>query len=341
MTLISELKKELINNTEALIEVLEHYKYYNIKKHGNYISFGRDEESSSKAIVIYLTNNDRILVKDFPLNIDDQDIFTYIIQQRNVRFKDVLNTIKKALGITSLEIHYKPKTVFGGWYDKIKPKKDMNDDYKTYPDMILENYEPVGNLRFLRDNISLETQRFFGIRFDPLEEGIIIPIRNEIGSLMGIKLRRNYDDENDRYKYYFVLNCKESLTLYGYYENYEYLINNTVYIFEAEKSVMQCHSYGIRNCVALGSGSISGKQVELLLQLNPKKVVFLHDNSYEKESIFKNIKAVKNYSPFYDIPVGYWDYTLGNYPEKCSPSDLGMDKLNYIIQNEVVMYEEV
>lgn len=337
MTFVAEIKQRLINDTDALIEVLEHYGYCHIKQYSSYISFGRDEDSSPKAIVIYTVDNDSILVKDYPLNINDQDIFSYIINQRHVEFKDVLKTVKKVLGITKFCTNdYKPKTAFGGWYEKIKPTKPMEEEYKTYPDMILENYEDVGNLRFLKDNISLETQQFFGIRFDIEDDGIVIPIRDESGNLMGIKLRKNSNNDGDLPKYYYKLRCKESLTLYGYYENYIYLNNNDIYVFEAEKSVMQCYSYGVRNCVALGSGTVSEKQVKLLLQLNPKKIVLLHDNNYDKKSILKNMESIRNYSRFSKIPIGYWEYTRGDYPEKCSPSDLGLNKLNYIIENEVV-----
>lgn len=336
MTIISEIKKTLINDTDALSKVLEHYGYCNIKQHSSYISFGRNEDTSPKSIVIYTTNNDNIYVKDYPLNIDNQDIFAYITKQKHVEFIDVLNTIKKALGINSYEKYYcKPKkTAFGGWYAKIKERNAV-EEWVTYPESILNKYERVGNIKFLRDHISLETQKYFQIGYDAQEEGITIPIKNEVGSLIGVKIRSNTN--NGKYKYYYLIKCKESQTLFGYYQNYKYLFNNTIYIFEAEKSVMQCHSYGIRNAVALGSGSISDKQIELILQLNPKKVIFLHDNNYELEAIQKNINKLKSYSRFYkQLLVGYWDYTKSDYPEKCSPSDLGIDILNNIIQNEIV-----
>ena len=82
--------------------------------------------------------------------------------------------------------------------------------------------------------------------------------------------------------------------LYGYSHNYSILTNGIVYIFEAEKSVMQCYTYGIRNCVALGSGTISKKQCQMILELNPKKVIFMHDAGFELESIEQKYYAVKN-----------------------------------------------
>lgn len=128
-----------------------------------------------------------------------------------------------------------------------------------------------------------------------------------------------------------------SQTLYGYSQNYNYLVNNVIYIFESEKAVMQCFSYGVRNCVALGSGSISHKQVRMLLELNPKKIIFMHDVGYDVENILRNINIVKNYSRFSEVELGYWDYFDRLYDDKVSASDLGKKELLRIIDTEIKM----
>jgi hypothetical protein len=110
-----------------------------------------------------------------------------------------------------------------------------------------------------------------------------------------------------------------------------------VLIFESEKSVMQCYSYGIRNCVALGSGSISQEQVQMLFELNPKKIIFMHDTGFKLESILRNIRMIKNYSRFSEIQLGYWDYFDRLYEDKVSASDLGKKELLRIINDEIKM----
>ena len=154
---------------------------------------------------------------------------------------------------------------------------------------------------------------------------------------MGIKERFNYDVSDGEMKYFYAVPCSMSQTLFGYSQNYEFLVDNTIYIFEAEKSVMQCFSYGIRNSVALGSGSISIQQIKMLLELNPKKIIFLHDSGYGLENIMRNIDMVKNYSRFTEINLGYWNYFGRGYKDKVSPSDLGKERLKYILQNEIKM----
>ena len=181
------------------------------------------------------------------------------------------------------------------------------------------------------------SSKFFDIRYDVESQGIVIPIHNQLGQLMGAKVRCNYEVEDGEMKYYYLIPCAMSQTLYGYSQNYNYLVGNIVYIFESEKSVMQCHSYGIRNCVALGSGSISMKQVQMIYELNPKKIIFMHDAGFDLENIMRNVSMIQKYSRFSEVEIGYWNFFDKEYENKVSPSDLGKKKLEQIIDNEIVM----
>lgn len=332
--MLADVKRELINHPDKLKDVLEHFGYCNIVIRPKYISFGRDEKSSKKSIVINLENNEYLYTIDYARNIR-KDIFSYIIEQRKVEFIDVLNEIRHALGITDYYDFFDNKGIFGGFYEKIRKRR--TNKVNTYDDSILNCYVNCGNTKFLADNISLLSQKFFDIRYDIESQGIVIPIRNQFGQLMGVKERFNYDVADGEMKYFYAVPCSMSQTLFGYSQNYEFLVDNTIYIFEAEKSCMQCFSYGIRNCVSLGSGSISIQQVKMLLELNPKKIIFLHDVGYGLENIMRNINMVKNYSRFTEIELGYWSYFERGYKDKVSPSDLGKECLENILQNEITM----
>ena len=272
--MLKEIKKELLDNPEKLEELLEYFNFYNIHIHQSYISFGRAIDSSKKSIAIRLEKNDYLYVSDYARNIN-QDLFTYISEQRLVDFKDIISIVRKILKIDDFSIFREPQGIFGGFYEKIRKKNEYT--CRTYDESILNKYVALANMRFIRDNITIDAQQFFNIRYDVESQGIVIPIYNQVGELMGVKVRCNYDVRDGEMKYYYLIPCQMSQTLYGYSQNYNYLVNNVIYIFESEKSVMQCYSYGIRNCVALGSGSISRKQVRMLLELNPKKIIFMHD----------------------------------------------------------------
>lgn len=332
--MLADIKKELINHPDKLKDVLEHFGYCNIVIRPKYISFGRDEKSSKKSIVINLENNEYLYTIDYARNIR-KDIFSYIIEQRKVEFIDVLNEVRHALGITDYYDFFDSKGIFGGFYEKIRKRR--TNKVNTYDDSILDYYVNCGNTRFLADNISLLSQKFFSIKYDVESQGIVIPIRNQFGQLMGVKERFNYDVPDGEMKYFYAVPCSMSQTLFGYSQNYEFLVDNTIYIFEAEKSCMQCYSYGIRNCVSLGSGSISIQQVKMLLELNPKRIIFLHDVGYGLENIMRNIDMVKNYSRFTEVELGYWSYFGRGYENKVSPSDLGKECLENILQNEITM----
>lgn len=331
--MLEDIKKELISHPEKLKDVLEHYDYHNIVIHNTYMSFGRSEESSKKSIVIRLKDNDFIWVTDYAKNIG-KDLFAYIIDQRKVEFSHVLNTVKNVLGITDYYDFFDSKRcVFGGFYEKIR-KKNLQK-INVYDESILKDYQRCGNLRFVKDNISLESQKFFNIRYDVESQGIVIPIYDQIGQLMGAKVRCNYEVADGEMKYYYLLPCQASQTLYGYAQNYNNLVGNTVYIGESEKFVMQCYTYGIRNCVGLGSGTISLKQIQMLLELKPTALVFMHDVGYGLENIMRNINMVQSYSRFSEIKLGYWDFFDKGYADKLSPSDLGKNQLLRIIRDEI------
>lgn len=332
--MLKEIKKELLDNPEKLEELLEYFNFYNIHIHQSYISFGRAIDSSKKSIAIRLEKNDYLYVSDYARNIN-QDLFTYISEQRLVDFKDIISVVRKILKIDDFSIFREPQGIFGGFYEKIRKKNEYT--CRTYDESILNKYVALANMRFIRDNITIDAQQFFNIRYDVESQGIVIPIYNQVGELMGVKVRCNYDVQDGEMKYYYLIPCQMSQTLYGYSQNYNYLVNNVIYIFESEKSVMQCYSYGIRNCVALGSGSISRKQVQMLFELNPQKIIFMHDVGFDLENILRNINIVKSYSRFSEVELGYWDFFDRLYDNKVSASDLGKKELLRIMNTEIKM----
>lgn len=100
---------------------------------------------------------------------------------------------------------------------------------------------------------------------------------------------------------------------------------------------MQCYSYGYRNAVALMSGSLSVQQARLLVELHPIKVIFLHDQGYELDNIKRNVEVLRHYSKFTEFEIGYWDWTKSYYAPKVSASDMGKEKFEYIINNEILI----
>lgn len=337
--MLSYIKEKLLSEPELIEQLLEHYGYANIKNHKSYISFGRSQDSSPKSITIYLHDNPNLIVKDWSKNIS-ADIFNYIIKTCSVSFKEVISEAKRLVCIDGYYYGEQRSTApFGGFYKDIKNRKRV--EIKTYDESILNKYVACGNRRFLDDGISLEAQRYFGIGYSVVDQAITIPLYTEDGNIFAVKCRINKNPEDSESKYYYLYPGMASQSLYGYSHNYGYLESaDVIYAVESEKGVLQAWSCGYKNFVGLGSGSISRKQVQMLLALSPKKIVFLHDVGFSLDSIMRNIKMIKGYSRMREIELGYWNYFGKDYEDKISATDMGKDKLDYILENEIKFVEE-
>ena len=98
-----------------------------------------------------------------------------------------------------------------------------------------------------------------------------------------------------------------SKTLFGYSNNYSEMYGKTVLVFESEKSVLQCASYGYHNAVALGSNSLSEYQAKMILSLNPQRVIFMLDNDLPIENTKRDIEVLRNVSTMRDFQISYFD----------------------------------
>ena len=335
--MLDEILKKLSENPEAIVELLEHYECGKIKVNTREVRFARDDRPESGLnISIRLVNNDACFVKDFARS-EANNIVSWLCKEKNVKFKDVLVTIKRILHLSD---DWRPQSnkreIFGGVYSRIINKTKPQP--KVYNESILNNYLKVGNTRFLKDHLSLESQRRFEIMYNVETDRIVIPIRNTFGDLCGTKCRRNYDTDNeDDPKYIFEYPCQKSLILYGAYQNYPWLYgSDKIFIFEAEKSVIAADSYGYQNAVSIMGNTLSEYQAKELLSLNAKEYIFLLDEGLDLDITFQNAKILKDCAVMRDIQISYFDWTSSlSVGEKESPTDGGMESFKYIINNEL------
>lgn len=330
--MIQEIKKQLLENPENICTLLEEFDFAHITLKRNEIRFARNS---------YGGPNIRIRLNDEYLNVTDYvnsihtDIISYIIKEKHTDFRSVLSAIKRILNLSDDWRPQSRRLIFGGVYEHIIHMADSSP--KTYDESILDEYLKVPNERFQRDNISLEAQMKFGIGYDVGTDRITIPIRDQHGSLMGIKGRRNYETDNEEDpKYLYLVPCQMSKTLFGYSTNYSSMYGRTVMIFESEKSVLQCASYGYHNAVALGSNSLSEYQAKMILSLNPQKVIFMLDSDLPLENTKRNIDMLRSVAIMRDLQINYFDWTeCLELPAKASPSDEGKEVFEYILAENI------
>ena len=330
-----EVKEKLLEQPESIEHILDTFGFSRIRRGHREIRCAFEEGMNPTAVVIRLQDNENLFVKDYERNLS-YDFINYLVKSKDIPFKDVMNVIKQELHLDSI-YNYKRKTsLFGGIYDKIsRPNGEIA--VTTYPEEILEQYGNTPNLLWLKDGISLSTQRKWGVGYCVESQRITLPIRTSTSELMGIKGRCNYEPDEYEAKYlYLTPSCPMSQTLFGYSENYSSLYENDVVVLESEKSVLKLDSWQYNNAVAIGSNSLSPTQAKLLLSLNPKSVTFLLDKSLPLENTKRNAELLKTFCTMRQIKIRYWNWE-GNITlsDKSAPCDDSKEEFEYIMRHEI------
>lgn len=335
---ISDIKERLLEEPQKITELLEHYGFERISLRHNEIRCARDHEGGPN-IAMRLQDNPWCNVADFARGYKG-DVFSFIAQEKNVTFREVLQTTKKILNLDDYWEPRRTRHLFGGIYSRISKQSECNP--KTYDENILAPYQPCGNLLWLKDNITLEAQRFYDVHFDTVENSIIFPWRDCYGSIIAVKSRHNGEPPEGMSKYWYPVGGNISASLFNYSNCYEHLYNNDVYIFESEKSCMIAWGRGIKNTVAIGSNSLSPAQCKLLLQLQPKTIYLMLDSDLDLSETKKNADLIKKYAPMRAVSIKFWNWCdnldLGS---KASPMDGTIEDWYYILENEIEPIENL
>lgn len=286
------------------------------------------------AVVIRLQNNENLFVKDYERNLS-LDFINYLVKSKDIPFKDVMNAIKQELHLESIYNYKRKKGLFGGLYDRLsRPNGEI--DVATYPEEVLKEYGNTPNLLWLKDGISLETQRKWGVGYDTASQRITLPIRTSTNEVMAVKGRANFELAEFEPKYLYLIQGWMSQTLFGYSENYSTLYEGDVIVVESEKSVLKLDSWGYNNVVALGSNSLSPAQAKLIVSLNPKSVTFMLDKSLPLKNTKANVDMLKNFCVMRQIEIKFWDWTDNiTLDDKSAPCDDTRDEFEYIYENEI------
>lgn len=195
-------------------------------------------------------------------------------------------------------------------------------------DIILNRYIFDKNVLqiWVKEGISYETMQKYKIRYDPINNAIIIPNYDIDGRLIGVRGRFLAEDSEVKYKpiVYGKTLCSHpsSMSLYGIHLTKQAIAKTkTAIIFEAEKSVMMMDTiYGEKNCsVATLGKNLSSQQIKLLLQLGVQEVMLAYDADYTDYTSM-DIKR-KEYIRIASVLKTYFNVSV--------LMDLDFDKLGY------------
>lgn len=326
--MIEAIKEMLIQSPDAIATLLKQNGFAHIALHTNEIRFARSEDGGPN-IRIKLENNNNVTVTDFVLNVS-KDIIAYIMLERGLSFPDVIKQIKNILGINDNSFSYLPKRkgLFGDVYKNVRSK--VKEELTIYPESMLDQYQQYGNSLWLKDNISLESQRFWGVRYCVESQRIILPVRSESGELCGIKGRLNGDTEDGEPKYLYMVPTTASLTLFGYSDNYAHMYGKSVIVTESEKSNLQAYTYGNRSCVGLGGSLISERQAKLIMMTQPKEIIVATDKGLDKRCMDRNINTMIAFCKLTDTKIYVWE-PGDDIPDKSSPTDNGKQEFEAML----------
>ena len=329
-----EIKDYLLHNTDKLKDLLENLECANISdRHHGEIRCAKEEGSNPTSIRIKL--NENLSFSCYSDGIGG-DIFTLVGWKLGHKddfpknFKYVCNFLNINGTFKKIE---KPK-IFGGIFEEIHKEKynPLSNEMTIYPLEILDDYEQIPNQLFLKDGISIETQIKYKIGYDWWSHRLIIPEFNCEGELIGITGRYNgYDFEDyGQAKYFPIIEFEKSKILFGYSQNYNHLINNHVWLFESQKSVMRMDSNKVYNCLALGGRFISPIQLRYIQNLSPKSIILALDEGLDEEESIKTCQQLLSKNIFNQYKVGYLydnNHEFLKEGSKDSPADLPIEEL--------------
>ena len=327
---MNELKEYLKNNPNEIKDILKYYGYHSINITNKEIRCAKKTSNNPSTVRIKL--NDNLSATDFATSYNG-DLFSLISTHVGLKYGVILKSVKTMLG-GKIEGSYQPEeeVLFDGFFDSLYIPYELEEEEVTYDESILEEYNSGYKWfkRFADDGILPSSQVKFNIGFSEENNRITIPHYNEHGEIIGVMGRIDLDsDEITNFKYLPLIPLPKHKYLYGLYQNKEYIKESKeVYIFEAEKSVLQCDSFGVHNTTALGGNQISTTQVEQLLKLGISEIVLCMDEGLMIDAIKRDIQTIKSCCFMRDIKIKVMIDKENKYlpkESKCSPSDKGKE----------------
>jgi DNA primase len=332
------LKEHILDNNlvpDILVEIGCHH----VRVRSDMVQAANPDGDNPTAICIYLNENlttlnytRQILPSGQTRTTDIMDLVSY------VRSCSFFETIKWLCGFCGIDYYADEEEVpeslqvlqFLNQMNKecVDDEEDMTP-LKPINPKVLDYYLSVGNIMFEKDGISLSTQHFFNLGYDPQTNRLTIPIYSEIGHLVGVKGRIFQEElEEGQNKYLYLFKTNKSKILFGLDKNLDNIIRQgKVYVTESEKGVMQLYDMGYYG-VATGGSKISKYQIQMLTRLGVQ-IIFAYDKDIEEDELKNIAEQFVEGVPVYAILDR--DNILN---EKESPSD-DVSKWLHLVQNNI------
>ena len=290
-----EILKEHILENNFIPTILEELGCHHIRKRDGYFQCANPDGDNVTAVCVY--ENTNLTTINYTRDISNgknihTDLISLVEFYKNETFPyavkwicDVLDIdyysnldedLPKSLQLTKMLVEMQ----------SVDTESETEKPLKPISEKILSYFKPYVNDMFNEDGVSYETQAEFEIGYDEFTNRITIPIRDDLGNLVGVKARYFYRQvPEDEQKFMYIEKCARSQILYGLYKTINFIKKaQRVFVTEAEKGVQQLYDKGYFEAVATGGSKISKSQIDKLTRLCVP-IIFVFDKDITKEEL--------------------------------------------------------
>ena len=321
-----EILKEHILENNFIPTILEELGCHHIRKKDGYFQCANPDGDNVTAVCVY--ENTNLTTINYTRDISNgknihTDLISLVEFYKNETFPyavkwicDVLDIdyysnldedLPKSLQLTKMLVEMQ----------SVDTEAETEKPLKPIPEKILSYFKPYVNDMFCEDGVGYDTQVEFEIGYDEFTNRITIPIRDDLGNLVGVKARYFYRQvPEDEQKFMYIEKCARSQILYGLYKTINFIKRaQRVFVTEAEKGVQQLYDKGYFEAVATGGSKISKNQIDKLTRLCVP-IIFVFDKDITKEELDNIASRFIDGTEVYALID-----TIGILNEKESPTD--------------------
>lgn len=293
------------------------------------------------------------------------DIFTLLQKMYKLRDKDI--TLYDAIQICNLDVDEVENLENDP--DHIANNEDLvrlqslnnivlpnldNDEltFRKYDKKVLRHFsfDYDGLMPWIKEGMTVDALQRFNIKYDVVQNAIIIPNYDYYGNLIGIRARyfNPEDIKKGKYRPVYIDNTLYShptgRTFYGIFENHRNIEKRHIcIIFEGEKSTILYGSiYGNDQNIALSTlgQNITRDHIQYLLKMGVRDVILAYDADYEDQKQFNEIEEKYRakahiLEPYFN--VSYLMDDDGDLNYKDSPIDKGKEIFEKLLQQRRIL----
>lgn len=290
---IESLKENILEN-DLIPVVLEEVGCHHIRHRDGFYQCANPDGDNTTAVCVYENTNLTTInyTRDITNGRKGSDLISLVEFYKNETFP---HAIKWICDVLDIDYYSNPEDELPESLKLTKMLLDLQENdnveeeekpLKPISEIILSYYKPYVNNMFLEDNVGYDTQLEFEIGYDEESNRITIPIRDDLGNLVGVKARYFYREvPEDTMKFIYLEKCARSQILYGLYKTINFIKQKKrVFVVEAEKGVQQLWDAGYQESVATGGKKITQCQINKLTRLCVP-IIFVFDKDVEKEEL--------------------------------------------------------